>query len=122
MKIAIYANKGSINQHRWIRLTGIVNADGAYECEEVGPTSRAHAIVLDHPKGAISPVVHGYAESFGAIVTADAGDALVADAELRSNADGTVTMAKKGQSVVGVSIGAAAKGAKARIMMRWGRR
>lgn len=122
MKIAVFANKGSISQHRWVRLTGVVNADGAYECEEVGASTRAHAIVLDHPKGAITRLVHGYAESFGVIVTADAADAIASDAELRSNSDGTVTNARKGQSVVGVAIGGAAKGAKARIMMRWGRR
>lgn len=122
MKIAVYASKGSIAQYRWVRLTGVVNADGAYECEEVGATGRAHAIILDHPKGAITPVVHGYAESFGVIVTAEAADALVSDADLRANADGTVTNAKKGQSVIGVALGGAVKGGKARIMMRWGRR
>jgi len=122
MKIAVYASKGSIPQHRWVRLTGAVNADGAYECEEVGATGRAHAIILDHPRGVITPVVHGYAESFGVIVTADAADAIAGDADLRANADGTVTNAKKGQSVIGVALGGAAKGSKARIMMRWGRR
>lgn len=121
MKIAVYAKTGTIPQHRWVRLTGNVNADGAYECEAVGVTRRAHAIILSHPKGAISSVVFGYAETLGCIETADAADAIPADSEVSSNADGTITAAKKRNLTVGVAIGSAAKGTKARIMLRWGR-
>ncbi len=121
MKIAVYAKAGSIGEHRWVRLTGKVNNDGAYECEDVGGSRRAHALILDHPKGAITPLVHGYAESLGSIQLVDAADAVVADAEVSSNPDGTVSPAKKRNLTVGVALGATAKGAKARIMMRWGR-
>ena len=121
MKIAVYAKTGSIAHHRWVRLTGVVNADGAYECESVGPTRRAHALISYHPKGAITPTVHGYAEALGCIETAEASDAIPADAEVSSNPDGTVSPAKKRNLTVGVAIGPAAKGAMARIMLRWGR-
>ena len=121
MKIAVYAKTGSIAHRRWVRLTGTVNADGAFECEAVGASRRAHALVLFHPKGAITPTVHGYAEAFGCIEPADRPDALPADAEVASTADGTVSPAKRKNLTVGVAIGAAAKGSMARIMMRWGR-
>ena len=121
MKIAVYAKTGSIPQHRWVRLTGTVNADGAYECEAVGVTRRAHALVLYHPKGAISPSVHGYAEALGCIEVAETAEAIAAYAEVSSNPDGTIVQAKKRNLTVGVAIGAAAKGSMARIMMRWGR-
>ena len=121
MKIAVYAKAGSIPHHRWVRLTGNVNADGAFECEQVGPTRRAHALILFHPKGAISATVHGYAEALGCIELAETSEVINADVEVCSNADGTVAQAKKRNLTVGVAIGPAAKGAMARIMMRWGR-
>lgn len=121
MKIAVYAKTGTIPQYRWVRLTGVSNKDGAYEVELVGPTKRAHAIVLDHPAGGISATTHGYAETLGPLVRAEADSAIPADGETTPNADGTVTGAKRGDQTVAVCIGGAAKGATALIMMRWGR-
>ena len=119
MKIAVYAKAGSIPQHRWVRLTGNMDPNGAFECELVGAGQRAHAIVLDHPSGAITPAVLGYADSMGAIRLAEAGTGFAADVELRCNPDGTVSKAAKGDFTVGVSINAASKGAKVPIMIRW---
>lgn len=121
MKIAVYAKAGTIPQYRWVRLTGVMNKDGAYEVEQVGATRRAHAIVLDHPAGAISATTHGYAETMGPLVMAEADSPISADGETTPNADGTVSGAKRGDQTVAVCIGGAAKGAKTLIMMRWGR-
>lgn len=121
MKIAVYAKTGTIPQYRWVRLTGATNKDGAYEVEPVGATRRAHAIILDHPAGGISPTTHGYAETLGPLVMAEASSAIVADGEASPNADGTVSSAKRGDSTVAVCIGGATKGARTVIMMRWGR-
>lgn len=122
MKIAVYSKAGTIAQNRWVRLTGNRNKDGAFECEAVGATKRAHAIVLDHPAGGISPTTHGYAETLGHLVDAEAGSTVGADDEAVANPDGTVSKARRRDYTIGVVVGGAAKGKKALLMMRWGRK
>lgn len=120
MKIAVFAKAGSIPHRRWVRLTGSTDPNGAFECDIVGPGQRAHALLLEHPTKGITPTVPGYAEAMGSVLPVEAGTAFAADVELRSNADGTVSKAVKGDFTVGVSITSAAKGATVPMLIRWG--
>ena len=91
MMIPVYAKAGvTIPQNRWVRLTGNINADGGYEVDLVGLTRRAHALLLPHPKGAITSTVHGYARCLGPIQTVEAGSLVSSDDDVSPNPDGTV--------------------------------
>lgn len=120
MKIAVFAKAGTLAQHRWVRLTGVQDAFGAYECEAVGLGMRPHAIILDHPTGSITPTVPGYAETLGRIVQAECAAPFGQDVELRSNPNGTVQQAILTNYSVAVSLTAGATGGKVLIMLRWG--
>jgi len=121
MMIAVYAVTGAtIAVNRWVRLTGAVNADGAYEVDVVGAGHRAHALLMPHPKGAVTAAIHGYAHCLGPIQTVEAGSKVVSDDDLSPNPDGTVTKSAKGDKhCVGVAITSGAKGAIIHMMIRY---
>lgn len=120
MKIAVYAVAGvTILANRWVRLTGVTNAAGAYEVDVVGARRRGHALIMPHPKGAITATIHGYAQTHGTIQQAEAGAKIAADDELRPNSDGTVSKAAAGSRYcVGVAITGGTKGKTITMILR----
>lgn len=119
MKISVYSKAGSIPQGRWVRLTG-VNKDGVWEVELPGPKRRAHAIILPHPKSAISSTDFGHAVPLGPIVEAEAGGMVTVDDDVTPNAAGAVTKAPTGdRRCVGVAVTSGTSGKPFLMMLRW---
>ena len=119
MKVSVFAKAGTIAQGRWVRFTGVI-VDGAYEVEIVGPSRRAHALVLPHPKSAISKTDFGHACPLGPIHFVEAGATVSADDDLTPNTDGTVRKAPKGDDrCVGVAVTGASKGKAFPMLLRW---
>jgi hypothetical protein len=119
MKIAVITKTGTIAQGRWVRLTGVVK-DGVWEVELPGPARRAHAIVLPHPKGAISTTDYGHAMALGPIVEVEAAGALAVDDDVTPEAAGTVKKAAAGDRLcVGVAVSRGTAGKPFWMMVRW---
>jgi hypothetical protein len=119
MKIAVIAKTGTIAQGRWVRLTG-VQKDGIWEVELPGPGRRAHAIILPHPKSAISPTDYGHAMPLGPIVEVEAGGVVAVDDDVTPDATGTVKKAPAGdRRCVGVAVTKGAMGKPFLMMLRW---
>ena len=121
MIIAVYAVAGvTIPAKRWVRLTGMMNADGAYEVDIVGTRRRAHALIMPHPKGSITATIHGYAQTHGTIQLVEAGTTIAADDEVRPNPDGTVSKAGAGSRFcVGVAVTGGTKGKTITMILRY---
>jgi hypothetical protein len=119
MKIAVITKTGTIAQGRWVRLTGVVK-DGVWEVELPGPGRRAHAIVLSHPKGAISTTDYGHAMPLGPIVEVEAGGTVAVDDDVTPEAVGTVKKAAAGdRRCVGVAVTKGTAGKPFWMMLRW---
>jgi hypothetical protein len=119
MRVAVYASAGDIVHRRWVRFTGKMER-GAYEVTVPGPGRRAHALILEHPDGKITPTSLGYAETLGIIVEAEAGAPLTVDDDVSPLPDGKLAKSLPGDRLcVGVAISPAAAGATGRMMLRW---
>lgn len=119
MKIAVITKTGTIAQGRWVRLTGVVK-DGVWEVELPGPGRRAHAIVLSHPKGAISTTNYGHAMPLGPIVEVEAAGMVAVDDDVTPEAMGTVRKAAAGdRRCVGVAVTKGTAGKPFWMMLRW---
>ena len=118
-KIAVIAKTGSIKQGCWVRLTG-TQKDGVWEVEPPGPGRRAHAIVLPHPKGAISTTDYGHAMSLGPIVEVEASGVVAVDDDVTPDASGAVSKAGAGdRRCVGVAVTKGTAGKPLLMMLRW---
>ena len=118
-KIAVIAKTGSIKQGRWVRLTG-VQKDGVWEVEAPGAGRRAHAIILPHPKGAISTTDYGHAMSLGPIVEVEASGGVAVDDDVTPDASGAVSKAGAGdRRCVGVAVTKGTAGKPFLMMLRW---
>lgn len=119
MKIAVLAKTGTIAQGLWVRLTG-VEKDGVYQVEVPGPGRRAHAIILPHPKKAISTTDYGHAMALGPIVEAEAASTIGIDDDVTPDATGACKKAPPSDRLcVGVAIGAGTVGKPFKMMLRW---
>ena len=119
MKIAVITKTGTIAQGRWVRLTDVVK-DGVWEVELPGPGRRAHAIVLSHPKGAISTTNYGHAMPLGPIVEVEAAGMVAVDDDVTPEAMGTVKKAAAGdRRCVGVAVTKGTAGKPFWMMLRW---
>ena len=119
MKIAVITKTGTIAQGRWVRLTDVVK-DGVWEVELPGPDRRAHAIVLSHPKGAISTTNYGHAMPLGPIVEVEAAGMVAVDDDVTPEAMGTVKKAAAGdRRCVGVAVTKGTAGKPFWMMLRW---
>lgn len=133
MRIIVYAKSGTIPAGRIVQLTGKSlpgtstanpdNAGLAYEVDLPGPKLKAHAIVEDHPKGAIGPAPQfGYAQALGPVVEIEVSSAVAILDDLSTTTDGKAKRAGAGdRRAVGVALSAAGPGKRARMMLRWGR-
>ena len=118
-KIAVISKMGSIAQGRWVRLTG-AQKDGVWEVELPGAGRRAHAIVLPHPKGAISTTDYGHAMPLGPIVEVEASGTVAVDDDVTPDAGGAVSKAGAGdRRCVGVAVTRGTAGKPFWMMLRW---
>ena len=117
MKIAVIAKTGTIPAGRWVRFTGKLT-DGVWEVELPGASRRGHALLLPHPKGAISPTDAGHAIALGPIAEVEASGPVAVDDDLTPDAAGAVAKAAPGdRRCVGVAITAGL--GKIHMMLRW---
>jgi hypothetical protein len=102
-----------------VRFTGKIS-DGVWEVEPIGTSRRAHALLLPHPKGAISTTDAGQAVALGAIAEVEASSAVAVDDDLTPDLAGAVGKAAPGdRRCVGVAITPASAGKTFHMMLRW---
>lgn len=122
-QIGVYPKTGTIPHKRYVRFTGNVDAAGLFEVELPGPTQRAHAFLLPHPKGAISKTDPGLAHALGEIVEGEAAGTFAIDDDLTPEADGRVKKsARSDRRCAGVAVSAGVLGKPCRILLRWATR
>jgi len=122
-QIGVYPKTGTLPHKRYVRLTGNVDSDGLYEVELPGPTQRAHAFILAHPKGAISKTEPGLACPLGEVVEGEAAGTFAVDDDLTPEPDGRVKKSARGdRRCGGVALSAGTTGKPCRILLRWATR